>query len=311
MAVDTDHLQRCPAGLVGLSDVILKTQDVTFPAHSQILALHSAFIAELLSHTGNFCVQEPVVIQSALQPHGPETVRAWLLGIYGNGTLQLDSAQMAWQLCLLVDQFDCAHMLQQCEAFASKSMEAAGPATTEEALRWIDLADRLNFKDLKAMCAKRIASDFDRVQRHPQFCKLPANALQLIMTELSVLLKSQQELIGQMKALLSTTRTGLALMHVQHDRYNSRNKQVTYSFFCEEADCSGHVMVKRIVFAEEGFFVEADASGTYHCKKAKWSKTIHHLDDRDIRSNLLLPADLVSLLAMGRHEVVGYLDLQV
>ena len=72
-------------------------------------------------------------------------------------------------------------MLQQCETHIRASMEAAGPHTTEEAVQWIDLADRLKFDKVKVMCAKRIATDlkFDRAQS--KVFQLPANALQLVI----------------------------------------------------------------------------------------------------------------------------------
>lgn len=71
---------------------------------------------------------------------------------------------MAWQVCLLADHFDCPDLLQQCEAYVKASMETADPHTTEGALQWIDLADRLKLR-LKVTYAKLLAKDFDNAQQ--------------------------------------------------------------------------------------------------------------------------------------------------
>lgn len=142
---NTDHFRDCPAAFPELADVLLKAGDTVFPAHSQILAMHSPFISQLLAETGSYSVEQPVIIEAPLQQHKPETVKAWLMGVYGSGVLQFQSVQMAWQICLLVDQLDCPSMLQQCGDYVSSNMEVAHPGTAREALEWIALADRLNF----------------------------------------------------------------------------------------------------------------------------------------------------------------------
>lgn len=182
-------------GFVDLADVILVAEGVRFPAHSQVLSMHSRFIQQLILDTGPVSWQNPLVLDTVLIGYTSDAVSMMLAGSYKQGLLAINSIQDAWQLCRLVDKVDCPRMLQQCTEYLGNSIDAAVLKTPGEALDWILTADKLRLNELKEQCAKKIATDFVMIESDLLFRQLPAELLLMIMSQMSLI---TQDLKGQL-----------------------------------------------------------------------------------------------------------------
>ncbi len=153
------------------------------------------------------------------------------------------------------------------------------------------------------MCAKQIASNFEELQKLPQLHDLPSKSLLSIMDELLLLVKSEKALISHLKAALST-RSGRALAHTEFSSPDM-TMRTTHKFFCDEIDCRGHVIVKRINRAMGyGHYMGASASGTYRCSEGQWEQQTNDQQASDFQNKtLLLPPFLQNVLAAGVEEV--------
>ena len=189
-----EHFEGFYSGFADLADVVLVAEGLRFPAHSQVLSMHSRFIQQLILDTGPVTWQNPLILETVLVGYTSDAVSMMLAGSYKQGLLAINSIQDAWQLCRLVDKLDCPKMLQQCTEYLSNSIDAAVLETPGEALDWILTADKLRLIELKEQCAKKIATDFVVIENDLQFRQLPAELLLMIMSQMSLI---TQDLKGQ------------------------------------------------------------------------------------------------------------------
>lgn len=286
---DTTHFQDSSSpSLITLADVTLKTADTTFPAHSQILALHSKFVAELLAETHVDTPRQSLIIDTALQRHRSDTVRAWLTAIYNGKELCFESMKAAWEMCMLVDQFDCPSFLLQCKGYAQRYFETP-QAETSEAVRWIDLADRLDFTEVKDLCARQVAADRNNL---PDLIQEVSNkALHLIIAQLHNVVKKQSD------ELSKAPERGRVLQVKQFDR--GLFVGTRYSFRCDDLSCQGHRIIVRQHASQHGYRIMATvkATGSYHCSHEQWTlcKDLQ-LSNGDADFTAVLPQYLVDIL---------------
>ena len=182
-------------GFADLADVVLVAGGKRFPAHSQVLSMHSRFIQQLILDTGPVTWQNPLVLETVLVGYTSDAVSMMMSGAYKQGLLDISSIQEAWQVCRLADKLDCPAMLQQCTEYLGNSIDAAVLETRGEALDWILTADKLRLTELKEQCAKKIATDFTLIENDLQFRQLPAELLLMIMSQMSLI---TQDLKGQL-----------------------------------------------------------------------------------------------------------------
>ena len=197
---DLQHIQRCPAGFADLADVFLVTGTTRFPAHSQQLAMQSRFIQELLTTTGPFSWQNPLVLDTALRDHTAATVRKFLMAVYLPDSLNLSSADEAWRLYKLADQLECPTILQHCKDYINSSSGAALLTTSSATIEWVLAAHELGLAGLKQQCADHITRDYLDVSDSSQLLQLPQELMLLIMRSMAKQKRHDvEEVMGKMK----------------------------------------------------------------------------------------------------------------
>ena len=240
------HLVHCPDGFAQMADAFLKTEDTTFPAHTQQLALHSRVMQELVLSTGPFSWKNPLVLDTALADSTAATVALLLKAVYLPGSLDIHSAEQAWRLYKVADALDFSPVLKQCKAFIRAHSLTALLTTSGSTIEWL-----LAFH-LAVSCT-------------PQLQQLPPELLLLIMEEMAEQNAKHEAEVAHETADVMLRRSGRALCHSYQDSHGEQCHD--YKFFCEEVECPGHelrwsqsksddaqgtVTLKGTLFCDEG-----------------------------------------------------------
>ncbi|KAK9832432.1 hypothetical protein WJX74_010148 [Apatococcus lobatus] len=182
------YFQNAPPEFCNSADVEFHVGAERLPAHSQILASQSHYLAKMFQDLKiNFSSASKFVLpEETLAGFTSAQLEQFLLSIYNGSFQSLRTATQAYDLYRLADLFDCPTMRAACNSYLGKNACRFLQATCMEdgMLKWFLAAEQFGITELRQACITFAAKNYGSIRSDPRLKQLPSSSLVEVMDRL-------------------------------------------------------------------------------------------------------------------------------
>lgn len=184
------YFEGAPPEFCDNADVEFHCGDRRLPAHSQILASQSHFMAKMFqdlkvsfSATNKFVVPE-----ETLAGFTSTQLERFLAMVYNTSPDPIQSATEAYELYRLADLFDCPKMRGACSIYLVHNVRTFLEASPREhgVLKWLQVAEEFGIAELRKLCITFTAKHYGMIQSDARLKQLASSTLVEVMNQLFV-----------------------------------------------------------------------------------------------------------------------------
>lgn len=195
------YFEGTPLEFCESADVEFHCGEDRLPAHSQVLAGQSHFMAKMFqdlkvsfSKTNKFAIPA-----ETLAGFTSAELERFLVKIYNSSPCPIQSAAEAHQLYRLADLFDCPKLRAACSSYLVQNAGTFLEATTQEqgVLKWLMVAEEFDIAELQKACITFTAKNYGLIQSDARLKLLPSSTLVEVMNQLFTQTPQHTELLLQ------------------------------------------------------------------------------------------------------------------